>query len=74
MFCVLCSDSIVFEAELEEGHVDQWLVVTKQRINSIAAPLVIFCVFFEESKGNTHLDFLGGFDILGFNFFIKLFV
>ena len=76
MFYVHCSDVIVFEVELEEGHVDQWLVVIKQRINKITAHKVIFHVFFKGNKGNTIpkllLEFLIRVDILGFNYIYKV--
>ena len=61
----------MYEVELEEGHVDQWIVVMKQRIDSIIDHLVIFHVFFEESTGNTLLELLLEslirLDILEFN-------
>ena len=78
MFYVYCSDVIVFNVELEEGHVDQWLITIKQRIISITAHLVIFHAFFEGSNENTLLElllkFLTEVDILGFNCLILLIV
>ena len=72
IFYVHCSDVIVFLVELEEGHVDQWIVVIKQKINIITAHKVIFRVFFEGGKGNTQLELileiLARVDILGFNY------
>ena len=71
IFYVYCSDVIVFEVELEEEHIDQRIVVIKQRIDRINSHLVILHVFFEENKGDTLLEFilefLSGVDILGFN-------
>ena len=71
-FYVHCSDVIAFEVELDEGHVDHWLVLIKQIIDTIIAHLLILHVFFEGSKGNTLLELLleslNWVDILGFNY------
>ena len=72
IFYVHCSDVIAYEAELDEGQVDQWLVFIRQRIDNIIAHLVILHVFFEGSKENNPLQLLleslSKFDILGFNY------